>query len=58
MIINIIGKYHIAEKSHVELAIDTALKAKKKWSQMEWEQRAAIFLRAPELIAGPYRAKN
>ena len=54
---HIIGKYHIAEKSHVELAIDTALKAKKKWSQMEWEQRAAIFLRAAELIAGPYRAK-
>ena len=54
---HIVGKYHIAEKSHIELAIDTALEAKEKWSQMEWEQRAAIFLRAAELIAGPYRAK-
>lgn len=54
---HIVGKYHIAEKSHIELAIDTALEAKEKWSQMEWEQRAAIFLRAAELIAGPYRSK-
>ncbi len=54
---HIVGTYHLAEKSHVEEAIATALEARKEWSQMPWEQRAAIFLRAAELIAGPYRAK-
>ncbi|NQX86358.1 MAG: L-glutamate gamma-semialdehyde dehydrogenase [Flavobacteriaceae bacterium] len=52
-----VGTYHLAEKSHVETAISTALEARKTWSQMPWEQRAGIFLRAAELIAGPYRAK-
>lgn len=52
-----LGSYHKAEKSHIETAISSALEARKKWSQMPWEQRAGIFLRAAELIAGPYRAK-
>lgn len=52
-----LGTYHLAEKLHVEAAISTALEARKSWSQMPWEQRAAIFLKAAELIAGPYRAK-
>ncbi|MFH4967774.1 L-glutamate gamma-semialdehyde dehydrogenase [Gaetbulibacter sp. M240] len=52
-----LGTYHVAEKSHVEEAIATALEARKKWSLMPWEQRAGIFLKAAELIAGPYRAK-
>tara|TARA_R110000868_G_scaffold105474_2_gene289808 strand:- start:747 stop:2375 length:1629 start_codon:yes stop_codon:yes gene_type:complete len=52
-----VGTYHVAEKSHVEKAISTALEARKKWSLMPWEQRAGIFLKAAELIAGPYRAK-
>lgn len=54
---HIIGTYHLAEKSHVENAISTALEARKTWSQMPWEQRAAIFLKAAELVAGPYRAR-
>ncbi|MFK5982551.1 MAG: L-glutamate gamma-semialdehyde dehydrogenase [Flavobacteriaceae bacterium] len=54
---HIVGTYHRAEKKHIEYAIETALEARKKWSVMPWEQRAAIFLRAAELIAGPYRAK-
>ena len=54
---HIVGKYHLAEKSHVEKAITTALEARKKWAAMSWENRAAIFLKAAELIAGPYRAK-
>ena len=54
---HIVGKYHLAEKQHVEKAIATALEARKKWSQVSWESRAAIFLKAAELIAGPYRAK-
>lgn len=52
-----VGEYHLAEQSHVEDAITTALEARKTWSQLPWEQRAAIFLKAAELIAGPYRAK-
>ncbi|NUY81681.1 L-glutamate gamma-semialdehyde dehydrogenase [Flavobacterium sp. MAH-1] len=54
---HIVGKYHLAEKSHVEKAISTALDARKNWASLPWEQRAAIFLKAAELIAGPYRAK-
>jgi 1-pyrroline-5-carboxylate dehydrogenase len=54
---HVVGTYHIAEKKHIEEAISTALEARKNWSQMPWEQRAGIFLKAAELIAGPYRAK-
>ena len=54
---HIVGKYHLVEKVHVENAISAALEARKKWANMAWEQRAAIFLKAAELIAGPYRAK-
>lgn len=54
---HVVGKYHLAEKAHIEKAIATALKAREKWANMAWEQRAAIFLKAAELIAGPYRAK-
>lgn len=52
-----VGIYHIADKHHVESAITNALEAKTKWAKLGWEQRAAIFLKAAELIAGPYRAK-
>ncbi|WMI64293.1 L-glutamate gamma-semialdehyde dehydrogenase [Aestuariibaculum sp. YM273] len=54
---HVVGTYHLAEKSHVEDAIATALEARKSWALMPWEQRAAIFLKAAELVAGPYRYK-
>lgn len=54
---HVVGKYHLAEKQHVEKAINTALEARKKWAALPWQERAAIFLKAAELIAGPYRAK-
>jgi 1-pyrroline-5-carboxylate dehydrogenase len=54
---HIVGTYHLAEKSHVEKAITNALESRQAWANMAWEQRAAIFLKAAELIAGPYRAK-
>ncbi|WP_298536085.1 L-glutamate gamma-semialdehyde dehydrogenase [uncultured Algibacter sp.] len=54
---HVVGTYHLAEQSHIDDAISTALEARKTWSQMPWEQRAGIFLKAAELIAGPYRAK-
>ena len=54
---HVVGTYHLAEKTHVDQAIDAALAARKNWSKMPWEHRAAIFLKAAELIAGPYRAR-
>jgi 1-pyrroline-5-carboxylate dehydrogenase len=54
---HIVGTYHLAEKSHVEKAIVNALESRQEWANMAWEQRAAIFLKAAELIAGPYRAR-
>jgi 1-pyrroline-5-carboxylate dehydrogenase len=54
---HVLGTYHNAEKKHITEAIETALEARKSWSTMPWEQRAAIFLRAAELLAGPYRAR-
>jgi 1-pyrroline-5-carboxylate dehydrogenase len=54
---HIVGSYHIAEKSHVENAISNCLASRDAWANLTWEQRAAIFLKAAELIAGPYRAK-
>nr|WP_299000264.1 L-glutamate gamma-semialdehyde dehydrogenase [uncultured Allomuricauda sp.] len=52
-----VGHYHIAEKKHIEEAIANGLESREKWANLKWEQRAAIFLKAAELIAGPYRAK-
>ncbi|MBI6119567.1 L-glutamate gamma-semialdehyde dehydrogenase [Salegentibacter maritimus] len=51
------GTYHLAQKKHVEKAIEEALEARKKWAKLEWEQRAAVFLKAADLISGPYRQK-
>ena len=52
-----LGVYHTADDTLVKKAIASALEARKKWSQMSWEHRASIFLKAAELFAGPYRAK-
>ncbi|HEX9980045.1 MAG TPA: L-glutamate gamma-semialdehyde dehydrogenase [Flavobacterium sp.] len=54
---HIVGTYHLAQKAHVERAISEALSARKNWGDLPWEHRASIFLKAAELIAGPYRAK-
>ena len=54
---HIVGHYHTAEKTHVEKAISNCLASRETWANLTWEQRAAIFLKAAELIAGPYRAK-
>lgn len=52
-----LGHFHKSDKTHVTQAINAALAAREKWAALSWEQRAAIFLRAADLIAGPYRAK-
>ncbi|MEZ7890158.1 MAG: L-glutamate gamma-semialdehyde dehydrogenase [Candidatus Wallbacteria bacterium] len=51
-----LAKYHKASKEHVQQAIDSAMAAKKEWENYTYHERASIFLRAAELLAGPYRA--
>ncbi len=52
-----LGTFSQGDASHVRMAIDAAMKAKENWQNMPWEHRAAIFLKAADLLAGPYRAK-
>lgn len=52
-----LGHFHKSEKEHVTMAIDAALAAREKWLNLGWEHRASIFLKAADLIAGPFRAK-
>ncbi len=54
---HILGYFSEGDTSHVEQAVNAALGAKEAWEEMAWEQRAAIFLKAADLIAGPYRAE-
>lgn len=54
---HVVGYYHAGQESDVTKAIDAALAARKKWANMSWENRAAIFLKAADLVAGPYRAR-
>jgi 1-pyrroline-5-carboxylate dehydrogenase len=54
---HLLGYLHEGDASHVHQAIETALEARKSWAKLNWEQRAAIFLKAADLIAGPYRAE-
>jgi len=52
---HLLGNFHEGDASHVKMAIDAALSAKAAWASLDWEQRAAIFLKAADLLAGPYR---
>lgn len=52
-----LGYFHAGDKGHIEQAINAALGAKELWANMSWEHRASIFLKAADLLAGPYRAK-
>ncbi len=51
-----LGVYHTGDANHVKRAINAALRARDKWAAMSWENRANIFLKAADLIAGKYRA--
>jgi len=51
---HLLGHFHKGDASHVQMAIKAALEAKAKWAALSWEHRASIFLKAAELIAGPY----
>lgn len=52
-----LGYYYQGDGSHVQMAIDAALNVREKWNSMSWQHRSAIFLKAADLFAGPYRAK-
>ena len=54
---HVIGHFNFGTKKHVKNAIDAAIEAKEAWSNMPWEHRVSIFLKAADLLAGPYRAK-
>ena len=53
----VLGQFHEGDATHVTQAIDAALAARPAWAALAWEERAAIFLKAAELLAGPYRAR-
>ncbi len=52
---HLLGQFHVGDASHVKKAIAAALKAKDKWANMSWENRANIFLKAADLLATKYR---
>ena len=54
---HILGHFNYGDASHVTSAIDAALAAREMWASLPWHERAAIFLKAADLLAGPYRAK-
>lgn len=54
---HVIAHYHHGDEGHVELAINAAMNAKEDWENLSWEHRASIFMKAADLIAGPYRAR-
>ena len=54
---HVLATYHEGDASHVHAAINAALAAKNDWEALPWEERAAIFMKAADLLAGPYRAK-
>jgi len=54
---HILAEVSQAETAHVEAAIESSLQARKQWAALAWEDRAAVFLKAADLLAGPYRAE-
>tara|TARA_B100000767_G_scaffold51513_1_gene46927 strand:+ start:1499 stop:3199 length:1701 start_codon:yes stop_codon:yes gene_type:complete len=54
---HVLGHFNYGDASHVTQAIDAALDARAGWAGLPWHERAAVFLKAADLLAGPYRAK-
>jgi len=54
---HVLGQFSLGDATHVNQAIDSALAARENWAAMPWHQRVSIFLKAAELLAGPFRAK-
>ena len=53
----VLGHFNYGDASHVNQAIDAAMNAREEWANLPWEQRASIFLKAADLLAGPFRDK-
>lgn len=51
----VLGQYNYGKAQHVSDAINAALEARKQWAELPWEHRASIFLKAADLLAGPFR---
>lgn len=54
---HVLATYHVAGPKEVQMAIDAALEAKREWESLPWEHRAAVFLKAAEILTGPWRAR-
>jgi 1-pyrroline-5-carboxylate dehydrogenase len=54
---HLLGTYHLGGREHVTAAIDAARRAAPEWAAMPWEARAAVLLKAAELLAGPWRMR-
>lgn len=54
---HVLGYFHEGDRTEIEQAIQAALNARALWANLPWEERASIFLKAAELLAGPYRYK-
>ncbi|MCE5335440.1 MAG: L-glutamate gamma-semialdehyde dehydrogenase, partial [Desulfobacteraceae bacterium] len=54
--VHVLADYHIAGAEEVRLAIRAAIAARRQWAAMDWQERAAVFLKAADLVSGPYRA--
>lgn len=54
---HLLGYYHQGDESHIRMAINSALKAKADWEHLSWESRASVFLKAADLLTGPWRAR-
>ncbi len=52
---HVVGKYHKAGEKEVGMAVKAALEARKKWAKLDWEERLSVFLKAADLLAGPWR---
>ncbi|MCP4268172.1 MAG: L-glutamate gamma-semialdehyde dehydrogenase [Candidatus Brocadiaceae bacterium] len=52
----VVGIYHKAGEKEVQMAIEASLKARTQWAEMDWQERVSIFLRAADILAGPWRS--
>ena len=53
----VVGSFSVCNEQHVHEAINNSLSVKNEWTSTPWQKRASIFLKAAELIAGPYRSR-
>jgi 1-pyrroline-5-carboxylate dehydrogenase len=52
----IVAEFHLAGPAELKAAAEAAMKAKAEWENLPWSERAGVFIRAADLLAGPYRA--